>query len=110
MKVDCIKCGGHGFVGGCDHIWNGRCFMCGGAGKVESKPGDVVASAPTMRQWHAAAWTVTELVGRFEVVSTQTGAIVLAWADGYAVACDSVKNKPAAEAWASKLLLSLLAA
>jgi len=109
MKIECIKCNGTGYIGGCDHIWSGRCFTCGGSGKCDAKTGNVVASGPTMRMWDLENCTVTELVGRFEVQS-KTGAIVLVWADGYAVACDSVKNKAAAEAWASRLLMNLLAA
>ena len=33
----CYKCNGKGFLSFCAHIDNGRCFACGGAGKLSGK-------------------------------------------------------------------------
>jgi len=110
MVGECIKCNGRGFFNIFGHICNGRCFNCGGTGKCEVKMSESKPAPVTTRKWSFDAFTVTELNGRFEVVS-KTGASVYVWADGFAMACDSVKgNKAQAEAWASQVVLGLLAA
>jgi hypothetical protein len=34
-SYDCAKCDGRGRINGFQHIASGRCFQCGGSGKVE---------------------------------------------------------------------------
>lgn len=110
-KPVCYKCWGTGFVPGCDHVASGICFACEGTGKQRVSTGSREGIGNVAKIWKLANCIVTEMTGRYEVASNATGAVVYVWADGYAVATDGVKsNKKQAEAWASKLVLGLLAA
>ena len=37
VMFPCYKCNGKGFLSFCAHIDNGRCFACGGTGKLSGK-------------------------------------------------------------------------
>jgi len=111
MTNACYKCNGTGTVSGCEHIMAGACFACHGTGEGRATTGSRESTRNTAKSWKLASCVVTELPGRYEVLSNATGAVVHVWADGYAAATDGVKsNKRQAEAWASKLVLRLLAA
>jgi hypothetical protein len=99
---DCPKCGGSGFIGAFGHIVSGRCFLCGGTGRV--KPGaasqKVGEPAPT---WEDAECVITQAGERYEVMSRKSGAVVYVFADGVAVATDGVREgKSLAEKWAAE--------
>lgn len=50
----CGKCDGKGKIDAFSHIENGKCFWCGGTGKVEAQPEDVVSSALANARWLAS--------------------------------------------------------
>lgn len=110
MTTTCYKCNGTGTVSGCEHVMAGACFACHGTGKGRATTGSREGTGNYAKTWKLANCIVTELPGRYEVMSNATGAIVYVWADGYAAATNGVKSdKKQAEAWASKLVLGLLA-
>lgn len=105
---ECMKCGGTGRINGFSHIASGRCFACGGTGRVIIKADAVTDAAPTTgRTWRLDSCEVyLDTRGKYTVTS-KAGGTVFVFEDGEAVATDGVKNKAAAERWASRLVSCL---
>lgn len=72
IKVPCPKCGGQGTIDGYRHIQHGKCFRCGGAGRVYLDTLPEKFHAPYIAEAHEAA----ERKAAHEAASAQYDAIM----------------------------------